>query len=235
MVKKGDVFLCTKTVIMEDGDRAYIANKAYISEHDGCLTDEQGEKKHHVIQCSTDKVNENTFLNTYFIKIPKNVAVQKQEEESKRLSEMIKNAPKPDLNSTSMMNNAKSMVNNAFTIQTDSKGHMTGIKDKVEKTDYSEINLEILDLMAERMTANKHKYPKGNSKKPIAEGELEWAIFRHIKKILNPVKGDVESKKDHLAAIACNVSMILDQEALRKTDAVMDSMKSFWDELNFYK
>ena len=42
-----------------------------------------------------------------------------------------------------------------------------GIKESNGKVDYSEINLEILDLMAERFTANKHKYPKDNMKKII--------------------------------------------------------------------
>lgn len=86
-----------------------------------------------------------------------------------------------------------------------------GIKEEDGKTDYSEINLYILDIMAQRMAENKHKYPKGNSKNPIKINKLEWAMFRHIKKIVQPLDDDKESYMDHLAAIACNVSMILDQ------------------------
>jgi len=86
-----------------------------------------------------------------------------------------------------------------------------GIKETNGKVDYSEINLEILDLMAERFTANKHKYPKGNMKKPIDIKSLEWALFRHVKKMIQPIETDEESYKDHLSAVLCNASMILDQ------------------------
>lgn len=103
---------------------------------------------------------------------------------------------------------------------TDWRYSNVGVKESEDKSDYSEINLDILDLMSERMMANKHKYPKGNSKKPIPEGQLEWAMFRHIKKILKPIPNDPESKKDHLAAIACNVSMILDQMELAKEQEI---------------
>ena len=86
-----------------------------------------------------------------------------------------------------------------------------GIKESNGKVDYSEINLEILDLMAERFTANKHKYPKGNMKKTIDIKSLEWALFRHVKKMIQPIETDEETYKDHLSAVLCNASMILDQ------------------------
>ena len=86
-----------------------------------------------------------------------------------------------------------------------------GIKESKGKKDYSEINLEILDLMADRFAANKHKYPKGNMKKPIDVKSLEWALFRHSKKMVQPIENDEESYIDHLSAILCNASMILDQ------------------------
>jgi len=82
------------------------------------------------------------------------------------------------------------------------------------KTDYSEINLGILDIMAERFTANKHKYPKGNMLKPIDSSSLLWATFRHLKKMIKPMKDDPETYDEHLAAILCNMSMILDQKDL---------------------
>lgn len=91
-----------------------------------------------------------------------------------------------------------------------------GLKEDVGKTDYSEINLRILDIMAERFTANKNKYPKNNGKNPIDIDKLEWALFRHIKKIVSPSESDPETKMDHLAAIGCNVSLILDQLELQK-------------------
>jgi hypothetical protein len=92
---------------------------------------------------------------------------------------------------------------------------LEGIKESIGKTDYSEINLEILDLMAERFTANKHKYPKGNMKKPLNKISLVWAAFRHIRKMLQPIKNDPETFKEHLVAVLCNMSMILDQENLK--------------------
>lgn len=88
-----------------------------------------------------------------------------------------------------------------------------GIKETEGKLDYSEINLKILDLMAERFNANKDKYPKGNMKKPLNKDSLVWAAFRHIRKMLQPIKDDPETYKEHLAAVLCNMSMILDQEA----------------------
>lgn len=87
-----------------------------------------------------------------------------------------------------------------------------GIKESNGKADYSEVNLNVLDLMAERFTANKHKYPKGNMLKPIDKEELLWAAFRHIKKMIKtPRGGDSETYIEHLAAVLCNMSMILDQ------------------------
>lgn len=86
-----------------------------------------------------------------------------------------------------------------------------GYKENEGKVDYSEINLNILDLMAERFTANKHKYPKGNMLKPLDKGSLVWASFRHIKKMIKPATDDPETFKEHLAAVVCNMSMILDQ------------------------
>lgn len=86
-----------------------------------------------------------------------------------------------------------------------------GKKETEGKIDYSEINLNILDLMAERFTANKHKYPKGNMLKVINKEDLVWAAFRHIKKMLKPKEDDPETFKEHLVATLCNMSMILDQ------------------------
>lgn len=86
-----------------------------------------------------------------------------------------------------------------------------GKKETENKTDYSEINLEILDLMANRFSANKHKYPKGNSLKKLNKQDILWAAFRHIKKMIQPIEGDPESYVDHLAAVCTNMSIILDQ------------------------
>lgn len=90
-----------------------------------------------------------------------------------------------------------------------------GKKETENKLNYSEINLDILDLMAKRMNANKHKYPEGNSKRELNVKDLEWALFRHLKKMIKPMEGDEETYKDHLGAILCNASMILDQLELK--------------------
>lgn len=90
-----------------------------------------------------------------------------------------------------------------------------GKKEIEGKLDYSEINLEILDLMAQRFSANKHKYPQGNMKKPIDKESLVWAAFRHIRKMLQPIEGDPETYREHLTAVLCNMSMLLDQENIK--------------------
>lgn len=92
-----------------------------------------------------------------------------------------------------------------------------GIKETDGKLDYSEINFEILDLMSERFTANKHKYPQGNMKKPMDIKKLEWALFRHVKKMVQPIQNDEETYEQHLASSLCNLSMILDQLKLNKS------------------
>lgn len=96
------------------------------------------------------------------------------------------------------------------------KRHSEGYKETVGKTDYSEINLGILDLMAERFSQNKSKYPKGNTKKPLDKQEIVWAMFRHIKKMLQPQENDPETFKEHLSAVLTNCSIVLDQLELEK-------------------
>ena len=93
--------------------------------------------------------------------------------------------------------------------------YLKGVKETDGKLDYSEINLEILDLMAERFSANKHKYPKNNMKKAIDKNSLVWAAFRHIRKMLQPIEDDPETYKEHLVAVLCNMSMLLDQEKIK--------------------
>jgi hypothetical protein len=51
----------------------------------------------------------------------------------------------------------------------------------------------------------------GNSLKPIDVKELCWALFRHVKKMIKEENNDPETFKDHLSAVLCNGSMILDQ------------------------
>lgn len=43
---KGDVFECMEHVVMDDGEVLYRKGKAYASEIDGCITDEQHDERH---------------------------------------------------------------------------------------------------------------------------------------------------------------------------------------------
>ena len=43
---KGDVFECIQHVVMDDGEVLYRKGKAYASEIDGCITDEQHDERH---------------------------------------------------------------------------------------------------------------------------------------------------------------------------------------------
>lgn len=90
-----------------------------------------------------------------------------------------------------------------------------GKKENSGKTDYSEIDFDILDLMANRFNANKHKYPHGNMLKPIEEKELLFALFRHLKKMIQPIDNDPETFEEHLSAIFCNAQMVYQQRKLK--------------------
>lgn len=57
-IKKGDTFICVKTVEMDNGEIAYNIGKFYTSEQDKCITDNQGDVGH--LWEETDCVN------TYF-------------------------------------------------------------------------------------------------------------------------------------------------------------------------
>ena len=45
-IHKGDVFECMQHVVMEDGEVLYRKGKAYASEKDGCITDDDHDEKH---------------------------------------------------------------------------------------------------------------------------------------------------------------------------------------------
>lgn len=91
-----------------------------------------------------------------------------------------------------------------------------GKKENNGKIDYSEVDFDILDLMANRFNANKHKYPHGNMLKPIEEKQLLFALFRHLKKMIQPIDSDPETFEEHLSAILCNAQMVYQQRKLNK-------------------
>ena len=45
-IREGDVFACIEHVVMEDGSVSYIKGKTYVSEKDGCITDENHDENH---------------------------------------------------------------------------------------------------------------------------------------------------------------------------------------------
>jgi hypothetical protein len=45
-IRKGDVFECIQHVVMEDGEVLYRKGKAYASEIDGCITDDEHDENH---------------------------------------------------------------------------------------------------------------------------------------------------------------------------------------------
>ena len=45
-IDKGYIFICTDHVVMHNGEVAYIKGKTYVSEIDGCITDEQNDDNH---------------------------------------------------------------------------------------------------------------------------------------------------------------------------------------------
>ncbi len=45
--QKGDVFLCVRDVIMNDGEIDYLKGHFYKSEEEGSITDEEGYTLHH--------------------------------------------------------------------------------------------------------------------------------------------------------------------------------------------
>lgn len=65
IIKKGDKFECIKDIMMDNNpkDIAYTSGKIYISELDGCITDDQNKVYHYWSNEESEQ---------YFIKLPKN-------------------------------------------------------------------------------------------------------------------------------------------------------------------
>lgn len=71
MIKKGDKFKCIRDVIMDNdpNDIAYYAGNIYISELNGCITDERRAKTHCWDECGYTE--EGNTLKDYFVRVPK--------------------------------------------------------------------------------------------------------------------------------------------------------------------
>lgn len=55
MIKKGDSFECINTVVMDDGEIAYVRGYVYHSERDDCITDNSGDDSHNWYRQDFDK------------------------------------------------------------------------------------------------------------------------------------------------------------------------------------
>jgi hypothetical protein len=88
-----------------------------------------------------------------------------------------------------------------------------GKKEVEGKVSYSEIYWEFVEAMAVRMNENKVKYGPHNYRKPLYDkSQLLDSALRHLLKVIEPKKGDTETKEQHLAAVSCNLMMFLYQE-----------------------
>ena len=76
MIKKGDKFKCIRDVLMDDDptDIAYHAGNLYISEQDGCITDERRVKTHYWDEWRYTE--EGNALKDYFVRVPKEAVPQ---------------------------------------------------------------------------------------------------------------------------------------------------------------
>lgn len=83
-----------------------------------------------------------------------------------------------------------------------------GKKEVEGKVSYSEIYWEFVEAMAERMNENKVKYGPHNYRKPLQDKEeLLQSALRHLLKVIEPKKGDTETKEQHLASVSDNMMM----------------------------
>ena len=88
-----------------------------------------------------------------------------------------------------------------------------GKKEVEGKVSYSEIYWEFVEAMAIRMNENKVKYGQHNYRKPLNDKRpLLDSALRHLLKVIEPKKGDTETKEQHLAAVSCTLMMCLYQE-----------------------
>lgn len=74
-----------------------------------------------------------------------------------------------------------------------------------------EFDWDFIDGMGKKMAENKGKYPPYNWMKELSDEDfnsLKHSIFRHWRKFIQPVEGDVETAEDHLFSIACNAMMV---------------------------
>lgn len=82
-----------------------------------------------------------------------------------------------------------------------------GIKESDNKINI-EYDWDFLKAQMNRMSKNKHKYPKNNWKKPMDIEQLKDALFRHVLEVMDNNFEDDGDEFGHLSAIALNAMMI---------------------------
>lgn len=91
---------------------------------------------------------------------------------------------------------------------------MNGLKHNNNKVSLLEVDPSFIRLVAERLSANKDKYPLNNWKQPIEPLELFDALERHVQDLKclllgePPIFNSDETINNHLAAIAANAQFL---------------------------
>ena len=83
-----------------------------------------------------------------------------------------------------------------------------GVKHNQGKTDYSEIDWEFIEQLAQRMNQNKGKYEKNNFKKPMDVDLLKQSLLRHTIEILKGNYEDEGREHGHLESASLNLQFI---------------------------
>ena len=114
-----------------------------------------------------------------------------------------------------------------------------GIKETFGKLNY-ELDFEFITALAERMDANKGKYPPYNWKLPMNVEKLKQALFRHVIDIMKDNYADDGRDFGHIEAAACDLMMILYQLKRKATSQKSGRLIDFTNieqlrEIAFYK
>ena len=82
-----------------------------------------------------------------------------------------------------------------------------GYKEDSEKLNY-ELDFEFIEAIAQRMSANKHKYEPYNWQKPVDVEKLKQALFRHVIEVMKGNYEDDLRPLGHLESVSLNSMML---------------------------
>ena len=82
-----------------------------------------------------------------------------------------------------------------------------GYKEDSEKLNY-ELDFEFIEAMAQRMSANKHKYTPYNWQQPVDVEKLKQALFRHVIEVMKGNYEDDSRPFGHLESVSLNSMML---------------------------